>query len=266
MNRTDWDAFIEARRSGSIDARGRPVADGDREPVTGRTVKRDLQGLRAAFAWGVGADLLDRNPCANYPYPQLKQRKQPRLTQKRYEAMLEVAGAVDWRFELALILAHETGHRIRSIRHLQWSDIDLSERLVRWRAESDKTGQEHVTPLTETAARALRTARSEHLAVGDTWVLPSPTEPTEPISRHLLRDWWYRAEEAAELAHIDGLGWHGLRRKFADEHRGVPVKDLADLGGWATPRTILEVYQDSDLGAMRAAQQKREPLPAAESG
>ena len=46
-------------------------------------------------------------------------------------------------------------------------------------------------------------------------------------------------------------------RKFADDHRHVPLKDLADLGGWETPRTILEVYQGSNLDAMRQAQQCR---------
>lgn len=71
-------------------------------------------------------------------------------------------------------------------------------------------------------------------------MLPSPTDEANPVSRHLLRDWRYCAEELAGLEHIDGLGWHGLRRKFADEHRHVPLKDLADLGGWATARTILD--------------------------
>lgn len=72
-------------------------------------------------------------------------------------------------------------------------------------------------------------------------VLPSPSDSSGPVSRHLLRDWWYRAEKLAELDLIKGLGWHGLRPKFPDDFRDVPLKDLADLGGWAIPRTILEV-------------------------
>jgi len=72
-----------------------------------------------------------------------------------------------------------------------------------------------------------------------------------------MRKWRYRAETLAGLDHIEGLGWHGLRRKFADEPRDVPLKDLADLGGWKTPRTILEVYQSSNLDSMRKAQQQR---------
>ena len=36
------------------------------------------------------------------------------MTPERYEAMLAVAEGVDWRFRVALVLAHETGHRIKS--------------------------------------------------------------------------------------------------------------------------------------------------------
>lgn len=257
LNRRDWDSFRQDRTTGVIDARGRKVPGKERQPVAARTVKRDMQALRAALNWAVQADLLDHNPCAQYPYPSTGNQHRPRVSQERYEAMLEVASDVDWRFDLALILAHETGHRIRAIRHLKWSDVDLSAGLIRWRGEEDKTGNEHVTPLTDAAREGLQSAQQVCAAIGETWVLPSPTDPSGPVSRHLLRDWWYRAEELAELGHIKGLGWHGLRRKFADDLRDVPLKDLADLGGWATPRTILEVYQDSDLGAMRRALENR---------
>ncbi len=207
--------------------------------------------------WGVGADLLKHNPCARYPYPKVQNQHRPRLSHERYEEMREVAKEVDWRFDLALVLAHETGHRISAIRRLRWSDVDLAACLVRWRAETDKTRKNHFTPLTECAAKALRGAQEQRAAIGDTWVLPSPTDDSKPISRYLMRDWWHRAEKIAELEHTPGLGWHGLRRKFADDHRHVPLKDLADLGGWETPRTILEVYQGSNLDAMRQAQQCR---------
>src|SRR6185437_12254248 len=97
---------------------------------------------------------------------------------------------VSWQFELALVLANETGHRISAVAHLRWSDIDLAhsgrERIL-WRAEHDKIGFEHETPLTEAAISALEQARTHELRIGDAWVLPSPTDPEEPCSRHLLR-------------------------------------------------------------------------------
>jgi len=51
-----------------------------------------------------------------------------------------------------------------------------------------------------------------------------------------------------------------MRRKFADEHKEVPLKDLARLGGCRTEQIILTCYQTSDLSPMRRAQQRRQPL------
>lgn len=260
LDRSDWDQFAQDRASGRVDQRGHEVAAADRKERGANTVRRDLQGLRAALNWGVQADLLGVNPTEGYPLPSEDSPRRPSLSEGRYRAMLAVAGDVDWRFEVALVLANETGHRIRAIRHLRWSDLDLGERLVRWRGGTDKAGHEHVTPLTELAVDELRKAQAERAGIGEAWVLPAPEDASEPVSRHLLRDWWYRAEDLAELEHVKRLGWHGLRRKFADEHREVPAKDLADLGGWKTPRTISEVYQGADLEAMRRAQERRKTL------
>jgi len=82
------------------------------------------------------------------------------------------------------------------------------------------------------------------------------------VSRHLLRDWW-RAETAAERNHVHGLGWHGLRRKFATELKHTPIKDLCALGGWKSERTIFECYQQPDEGTMRRALEERHPIEAA---
>lgn len=261
LNRADWDRFVEDRLRGAVDGRGHPVSSpDDRELRSPNTAKKNLKALRAVMNWGVAADLLESNPTEGYPLPSDRNPPRPRVTQERYEAMLQVAGEVDWRFKLALILANETGHRIGAVRRLRWSDLDLAEGLIRWRGEADKRGKAHITPMTEPAREALRESRSERPAVGEAWVLPAPKHASQPCSKSIMRDWWLRAEELADLEHVNGLGWHGLRRKFADEHRDVAPRDLADLGGWDTPRTILDVYQDADLDAMRDAQRQRRTL------
>lgn len=75
-----------------------------------------------------------------------------------------------------------------------WSDIDFEKATVRWRAENDKIGFEHVTPLTPEAVAELRAARKNAPAIGDTWMFPAPKDPEVPVSRHLVRDWWQRLE------------------------------------------------------------------------
>src|SRR5436190_21088413 len=100
--------------------------------------------------------------------------------QERYETMLAVADSVDPQFALALVLANETGHRIGSIRQLRWSDVDLKAKRITWRAENDKLGKQHVTPLSDVALSALEAERKKSPAVGDAWLFPAPSNAAQP--------------------------------------------------------------------------------------
>lgn len=112
-------------------------------------------------------------------------------------------------------------------------------------------------PLTPEAAAALRKARENNPAIGDYWVLHSPADPSRPCSRNIMRDWWNAAQERAGLSHVERLGWHSLRRKFANDLRELPLKDLAALGGWKDTRTILVCYLEEDERVMVEALRNR---------
>src|SRR6185437_3642413 len=64
-------------------------------------------------------------------------------------------------FRLALVLAHETRHRLGALRMLSWFDVDLKARTIRWRAANDKMDFEHTTVSTAWAVAALEAARGE---------------------------------------------------------------------------------------------------------
>jgi len=262
LSRRDWDAFIQRRRQGSDGrvgkVRGKPVRD--------RVITQNLKTISAVLNWatmagdGQGGYLLERNPFKGLPFPKEASPRRPMLSDKHYQALLKASGEIGPQFELALILAHETGHRIGSIKLLRWSDVDWEKSTIRWRGENDKIGFEHVTPLTPAAKEALSRARKVQGAIGDSWVLPSPDDPSKPVSRHLVRDWWERGENLAEIHHEPGLGWHSLRRKFATELKHTPLKDLCYLGGWKEPQTLLKCYQRPDESTMREALEGRKPL------
>ena len=55
---------------------------------------------------------------------------------------------MDWKFRIALLIAHETGQRIGAVRQLRWSGIDMERGTIRGRGEHQKTGYEHQTPVT----------------------------------------------------------------------------------------------------------------------
>jgi integrase len=223
------------------------------KPLRNRGVEQDLKLLQAVLNWAVGAGWIDRNPLKGFRHELEGSARRPIVTANQYEAMLAVADQFGPTFKLVLILAHETGHRIGAIQQLRWSDVDLVSGTVKWRAEVDKIRFEHVTPLTPAALEALHVARKARKSIGDGWLAPSPTEGVRFVSRHLLRDWWQRAQVVAGLPPETGRGWHSLRRLFATELKHTPLKDLCALGGWKSPQTILLCYQRADPVTMRDA-------------
>lgn len=274
LNLGDWNEFIRARRERRIGpprtvrrARERRIRGEEVPPIGDRQIEYDLKFLWAVLNWATktgddeGNLLLAKNPLREFvrarDWPREKNPDRPSLTDGQYHRILEAAASIDWRFEVALVLAHETGHRIGSIRRLRWSDLEVREGWVRWREENDKVEWEHLTPLTPDALSALRRAGSRRTDAEDGWVFPSPTDPGRPCSRNIMRDWWNAAQEAAGLGDLPRLGWHSLRRKFANDLRHVPLKDLAALGGWKDTQTLLKCYLTKDEAAMVEALRSR---------
>ncbi len=260
LNRRDWDRFIRWRGDGGVSVGKKRD---ERKVPRDRTIQADLRFLFGVLNWAVRASLLDRNPLIGCPWPREVSPRRPILTDVEYQQLLAVARAIEPRFEWALVLAHETGHRISAVRHLHWSDVDTEQHTIRWRAQHDKLGFEHVTPISPAAVAVLERARRAQSAVGDSWVLPAPADPQHPCSVFVLRDWWNRAEEAAGIVHLPGRGWHSLRRKFATEMKHAPLRDLCHLGGWKNAQTVVQVYQRPDDATLAEALAQRRPYGAA---
>ena len=255
LSKRDWDGFCRMRAEGSIGP--------SKRPVSARAVEYDLRTLMAVLNWAAksnaddGTPLLERNPLAGLRTPMQKNPNRPVLSNQDYSALLSVASQIDWRFHVALVLAHETGHRIGAIRQLRWSDIDLANSTICWRGESEKTGREHSTPITAEAVEALQRARDHNPGIGDAPVFPAPGNPNECVGRYRMRSWWKRAERLAGLERLHGRGWHSCRRKFASDHMHLPLKILCELGGWKSHETVLECYQHPDEQQLREALKTR---------
>ena len=255
LSQRDWDRFIRARRAGRIGPSGRPVSN--------RTIEYDLKFLLAVLNWAArsrdeeGRLLLDSNPLKGLKTPKQKNPARVLVTDAEYEALLKASLMMDWRFRVALVIAHETGHRIGAIRQLRWSDIDMERRTIRWRAEHEKTGHEHRTPVTAEALDALEEARRQNPGIGDAPVFPAPGDPSKSVSRSRARTWWLKAQTRAGLEPQRGRGWHSLRRKFASDLMNQPLKVLCELGGWKTAQTVLQCYQRADEDQLRKALEDR---------
>ena len=262
LSQRDWDRFIRARRSGRVGPSGRPVSN--------RTIEYDLKFLLAVLNWAArsrdeeGRLLLESNPLKGLKTPKQKNPARVLVTDAEYEALLKASLRMDWRFRVALVIAHETGHRIGAIRQLRWSDIDMEGRTIRWRAEHEKTGHEHRTPVTFEALAALEEARRRNPGIGDAPVFPAPGDPSKSVSRSRARTWWLKAQTLAGLEPKRRRGWHSLRRKFASDLMNQPLKVLCELGGWKTAETVLQCYQRADEDQLRKAleERRRVSIPA----
>ncbi len=260
LSQRDWDRFIRERRAGRVGPSERPVSD--------RTIQQDLKLLLAILNWAAksrdeqGRLLLDSNPLQGLKTPKEKNPTRVVLVEEEYLALLEVSRQVDWRFRVALVLVHETGHRIGAIRKLRWSDIDMEGGIIRWRAEHEKSGYEHRTPVTIEAIVVLEEARKRNPGIGDALVLPAPGNPSTCVRSGRARSWWRRAERLAGLEPKHRRGWHSLRRKFASDLMDQPLKVLCELGGWKTARTVLQCYQHADEDQLRNALDNRRRVRA----
>jgi integrase len=257
LDRRDWDRFIRDRRSGKL----KPPGGYHKGGVRDRQIEYDLRYVVAVCNWGVvvrqaGQPLLAGNPFRGFPVPGEQSINQPITSDREIAAMRAVADQVNPLCPLYLELTYWTGHRRMAVSRLRWSDFDLVSGTVRWTAQHDKTGFEHVVPLEETVLELLRAQRSRTQTIGKAWVFLSPTDRTKPISRNLARDWWERLEQAAGLRHVKGRGWHSLRRRFATDLDHLPMKQLMDLGGWRTPASVVR-YQKHTTEQLRAGLKTR---------
>ena len=238
----EWERFIDARRSGAIDARGNAVPSGERRPVRDRTVEEDCLWLRQVFAWAArwrtasGNYLMRENPARGFDAPQEANPRRPVASQDRYEAVRGVSDQVvmgkgrsgrSYLSEL-LDIVNGTGRRISAVCQLRYEDLQLSSTgqaphgAIRWPAATDKMGHETVAPLDPITRKASDRILCERPGIGAAPLFPSPENPAVAMTRHLADKWLRKAEKLAGLEKQKGSLWHAYRRKWATErkHRG----------------------------------------------
>ena len=152
-----------------------------------------------------------------------------------------------------VVLAWHTGHRGASLRQLRWSDVDLEAGTVHFRGELDKIGYDHRNPLHPESVVVLKRLRSRSGSIGDAWIFPAGRGAAGPLTGHALGILWKRIAAKAGIPEDERYGWHSFRRNFANTLRDVPLRDLKDLGGWKTERTVVSVYQQPSEQAQRKA-------------
>ena len=255
LNRRDWDSYIARRRRGEL-----AYADRKGVAVRARIVEQDLKLLLAVLNWAErsrdddhGGYLLERNPLRGLKIPREENPRRPQITAEQFAALQLVAAEVSPAAECFVWLAWYTGHRAGAIRQLRWADVDLEAKMLRWRAETDKVGFEHRTPMHTDLVQVLEREQSRVSGVGDAPLFPSEHDASRSMSREDATDLWSTLARRAEIPKGQRYGWHSFRRSFANQLRDVPLKELQTLGGWKSERTVVQVYLQPDESAQRRA-------------
>jgi integrase len=253
LSDSDVKRYTMARRQGAAISPGGEAG----RPVSDRTIGADLEMLLRALRWAArerqtnGGRLLKENPLIGVRLPSEKNPKRPVMQHDEYLKLLNVAERVHPLLELALIVAEGTGRRLSAWRNLFWDDVEFNAGTIRWRAAHDKKGYEQVVPMGHAVRQALSAARRAQKRIGNTPVFPAPNNLAQSCCRYVLDAWLRKAYQLAGLSHQPGGMWHSLRRKWATERKGYPIKDVAFAGGWRTERTVLSSYQQADAETVR---------------
>lgn len=186
--------------------------------------------------------------------------------------MQQIIGAlVNFLHRLAILIAASTGLRRSEIRGLQWPDIDFEQRWIHLRRGIVRTlqtklkteGSRRGIPLPTDLAEVLLEWREKTPYKADTdWVFASPeTNGKNPLWLDVvLRN--YIKPVVASLGIKKQVGWHTWRHSLATllAAKGEQVKVVQELLRHANARTTMDIYQEADTDAKRAAQEHTKSL------
>jgi len=121
----------------------------------------------------------------------------------------------------------QTGARVSEAMAVTWADVDLKTRTVR-------IGQ-----------RKTKSERVAHLPPEAFTAIANQPRDRERVFLYATRmAAWKAWRTAIERAEIEVLSFHCCRHGFATGllHAGVDIVSVAKLGGWRTPKHVLETY------------------------
>ncbi len=193
----------------------------------------------------------------------LPEPHRPRYTLEEVRALLRVAPEVDPRLDLVLQLGAEyrSGQVVRAMR----SDLDVESGEFVVRGRGKKRGTTVV--LTTGQVAAVRRALAGYLSVLEEARLKGllvdyPLFPAGrmrkgaafldrhatavPIHSRTMNKHLQDAEIAAEIPHVPGRAFYGMRRQLLDaaSEEGISDEGMQEHGAWSSTRTPREIYRD----------------------
>ena len=226
--------------------------------VSPSTINLELRILKATLHFGIEQDMYDRMPFKIRMLKQIKRTSSKLFTREEIQRLLECA---EPRTRMLLLIAFGTGMRLNELLHLQWQDVDWSERKISVRAKNDWTPKNHqerecfVSKEVIDALKTYRTSQKHHdprdwvfqntLSLGQRW--SGKTSSYDAIRKAFERAGLYQK----------GKLTHEIRRAVASTMllNGPPIHVVKKVLGHSSIKTT-ELYAFTDEAALRDASKR----------
>lgn len=174
-------------------------------------------------------------------FDKIPRKKEPKskakyITKEQFEMLLSKLAEHQ---RPLFMFALATGWRWSNVTYLEWSRVDLKQRIAWVDAEEAKGDEDIPAPLSEQAMQVL----IKQIGKDDRWVFPMPAE-FDKRKKHLRgtpigspKTAFNRARNEAGLSHFN---WHGIRHTWASWHAmsGTPLEVIQELGKWKDPKMV----------------------------
>ncbi len=149
-----------------------------------------------------------------------------------------------------ILVAFDTGMRLREILGLRWSQVDLKLGMIKLGAEDTKTEQPRTVFLTSRVSQALE-SQPRHIKSEYVFTNPKTEEAWDDIRKMFSR--------ACTAAKLTGVWFHDLRRSFVTNarRRGVPESVVMKMSGHRT-RAVFDRYNIIEEDDLREAVKRLE--------
>ena len=146
----------------------------------GSIANNALAAIRKLMNWCVERGLLETSPCLGIGTPAPKVARSRVLSDEELAAIWTAADSGGAPYDAIVRLLILTGQRRTEVAEMRWEEIDLEQRLWTLPEARNKSGREHIVPLTDTAIALLTAYREEGKASG--FLFPSRRSPDRVFS------------------------------------------------------------------------------------
>jgi integrase len=218
------------------------------------SLDREVELLKRMLNYAVSCGSLLSNPLAAVKLLRKPNVRRSVLDDAAFEKLL---AAAESQLKPIILVAYDTGMRLREVLGLRWSHVNLKLGVIKLGAEDTKTEEPRTVFLTK-RVRARLEVQPRHIK--SDWVF---TNPATDEAWKDIRKTFRRACKTAKLA---GIWFHDLRRSFVTNARrhGVPESVVMKMSGHRT-RAVFDRYNIIEEDDLRDAVQRIEAGIAASS-